>query len=530
MELYYEISEGIICHGHALDVLRSMDSESVQMCVTSPPYWGLRDYGLPPMVWDAQEGCEHEWGDELPPRGQSGWHTFEHKYHSPGSHKTTIGSKMKKTQDSQNKGHGQFCQLCGAWFGNLGLEPTPELYISHMVQIFRELKRVLRNDGTLWLNMGDSYVGGGRAGYSGNAYGGLEANRKKTADRIYGPPTGKIEGMKPKDLCGIPWILAFALRADGWFLRSAMPWVKRSAMPESATDRPSSALEYMFLLTKNSKYYFDMDAIRVDSQASEKTINRAKYGRYDADTGQAKRDYRTGKPDFLQKIGNDYGGQQRNFRNTDLFFESLKEPYGMIFCGDEMVGIDCNPQAMKEAHFATFAQKLITPCILSGSSERGACPDCLAPWARVIDKAVPELRDVESEYPGEHTIATRKYKHDESGPGSKTIGWKPSCGCYGTEPLSEIPKKDDDEGDSFYLARIAPILQERFNFLESWKPLKTIPCVVADIFGGSMTTAVVSHKHGRKFIMIELSKEYIDEIGIPRIEKATKQKGWNRFK
>ncbi len=188
---YYESPEGQIFHGSALDILRQMPSESVQMCVTSPPYWGLRDYGLPPMVWDAQEECEHEWGDEAiiacgnAPSDKSTLTTNSGQGPLPGNKYQAD----KKTDASQ----GQFCQKCNAWRGCLGLEPTPELYIKHMVQIFRELHRVLRNDGTLWLNMGDSYAGGGRAGYSGNAYGGLEANRKKQRIASMAPRPEKLK-------------------------------------------------------------------------------------------------------------------------------------------------------------------------------------------------------------------------------------------------------------------------------------------------------------------------------------------------
>lgn len=346
---------------------------------------------------------------------------------------------------------------------------------------------MLRTDGTLWLNLGDSYAGGGRN--SGNSW---EHTTDKQRSNVgsFTNPTTIPAGLKPKDLCGIPWRVALALQLDGWWLRSAMPWVKRSAMPESCSDRPASALEYMFLLTKSQKYYFDMDVIRKhQAPASESRYN------YSFTTTAGK----TGLADNLCSISvkqtkqNDgkerfrFNPSGRNFRNTDLFFESLKEPHGMIFCGDEMVGIDCNPQPMKESHFATFAPKLVEPCILAGTSERGCCSACGKPVERVVEK----IRNRNS-----WGVVNNPEALQNSGAGyplegragdvvSKTIGWQPGCKCN----------------------------------------VGTKPCVVLDIFGGAMTTAIVAHKHGRNFVMIELSESYIKDIGIPRIEKQTKQRG-----
>ncbi|MBC8395049.1 MAG: site-specific DNA-methyltransferase, partial [Deltaproteobacteria bacterium] len=150
-----------------------------------------------------------------------------------------------------------FCQLCGAWRGCLGLEPTPEFFIQHMVQVFREIRRVLRSDGTLWLNLGDSYAGGGR----GFGYGGKQDTNKGCEDV---PRSIVPDGLKPKDLCGIPWRVALALQNDGWWLRSDIIWHKPNPMPESVTDRPTKAHEYIFLLTKSAKYFYDADAIKED--------------------------------------------------------------------------------------------------------------------------------------------------------------------------------------------------------------------------------------------------------------------------
>ncbi len=440
------------------------------------------------MIWDAQEGCEHAWGEEKTIR----------KFGRHGDNAQCGNTKKDAMAAELNQ--GQFCQLCGAWRGCLGLEPNPELYIKHMVEIFSELRRVLRNDGTFWLNMGDSYAGGGRGGKNGCGKGSLEEGRYDKGQKI-GLPTGKIEGMKPKDLCGIPWMLAFALRADGWWLRSDIIWEKPNPMPESVTDRPTKAHEYLFLLTKSSKYFYDNEAIKEAHSPDGRKVTTTTIG-----PGAHK--------NHLGSAGHErWPNSGRNKRTVWTI----------------------PTQPMPEAHFATFPEKLIEPCILAGTSEKGCCVECEAPWKRITEKGEiisrgGSTKGVRAKIGNESGLLRNDNKDEKVCRESKTIGWKPSCGCYGTEPLPTIPKQGKDEDDIFYQTRIAPILQERKNLLDLWQPLKAIPCTALDIFGGSMTTAIVSHKHGRKFIMIELSKEYIDEIGIPRIEKATKQKGWNRFK
>lgn len=170
-----------LIHGDALSSLRQLPDESVQCCVTSPPYWGLRDYG-------------HE--------------------------------------------------------SQIGLEKTPEEYVERLVEIFHEMKRALRGDGTLWLNLGDSYAGGHGMGGKGNT-GALGSIDKRGRS-----------GVKPKDLIGIPWMVAFALRADGWYLRSDIIWAKPNPMPESVKDRPTKSHEYIFLLSKSERYYYDTEAIK----------------------------------------------------------------------------------------------------------------------------------------------------------------------------------------------------------------------------------------------------------------------------
>lgn len=196
----------LVFQGDVRSVLRSRPDRSVQCFVTSPPYWGLRNYGTKGQVW-------------------------------PGVHPPCNTHRWDKSGS---------CVWCAAWRGELGLEPTPELYVRHMVEVFREVRRVLRTDGTLWLNLGDSYS-------------------KKEYPRELKPktPAGlEFPGLKKKDLVGIPWAVAFALRDDGWYLRSDIIWYKTNASPESVKDRPTKAHEYIFLLTRSERYYYDIDAIR----------------------------------------------------------------------------------------------------------------------------------------------------------------------------------------------------------------------------------------------------------------------------
>ena len=339
-----------------------------------------------------------------------------------------------------NKGHGQFCQKCQAWRGSLGLEPTPELYIQHIVQVFKEIWRVLRKDGTVWLNLGDSYA-------SQPASTGISFRR----DRAVVVPRGRnLEGLKPKDLCGIPWRVALALQADGWWLRSDIIWSKKNPMPESVTDRPTRSHEYLFLLAKSQKYFYDNEAVR------EKGPQLGHY-RKDGRSGSANSettltDEKMVNPGFREKFDNPAG---RNLRSV---WTIATQPF-------------------PDAHFATFPEKLVEPCIKAGTSEKGCCPECGAPWVRVVEKKGTATRPgKESKYVDENGNDMRG---DNSGHlkqrvivESKTIGWKPSCDC-----------------------------QMRGG---------GIPCTVLDPFGGSGRTAIVAKKLGRKCIIIELKGEYCE--------------------
>jgi DNA modification methylase len=295
---------------------------SVQCVVTSPPYWGLRDYGLPASVWDADEACAHVWGADLAARGGSGWDTF--------ADYRTDGRAGKRAIGEWDVKHGAFCQRCPAWRGVLGLEPTPELYVAHVVQCFREIRRVLRGDGVVWLNLGDSYFATGRGPSDLAPDRGFHTAVTRENFPLNG--TYRHATLKQKDLVGIPWRVAFALQADGWYLRADVIWAKPNPMPESVTDRPTKAHEYLFLLAKSERYFYDGEAIREAPAGYDRRGGRAPY--------TANSDHHNGSPSFHQMAVNG--------RNRRSVWTIGTEPF-------------------PDAHFATFPEALVIPCVLAGS-------------------------------------------------------------------------------------------------------------------------------------------------------------------
>lgn len=232
-----------VIQGDCLEVLKTLPDSSVNCCVTSPPYYGLRDYGTGKWVG----------GDPDCP----------HRRLSKFSENTITGHAQ--TELVGNVGDAIFkkiCPLCGAIRedNQIGLEETPEEYIEKLTLVFRQVKRVLKDDGTLWLNIGDSYCGTGSKGDWVDPKYSDGRNEQKVS------VTQKVKGCKSKDLIGIPWMLAFALRSDGWYLRQDIIWHKPNPMPESVRDRCTKSHEYIFLLSKKPHYYFDYEAIQEDSK------------------------------------------------------------------------------------------------------------------------------------------------------------------------------------------------------------------------------------------------------------------------
>jgi DNA modification methylase len=380
--------------------------------VTSPPYWGLRDYGIPPSVWGGVVDCNHEFSVETSSTevGKGNW-----AQGTNGRGEEQPGGIEAKREPIRSKATCGFCSTCRAWRGCHGLEPTIQLYLKHSVMIFEEVRRVLKADGTCWVNLGDSYASLA-GGYNAEGSMGVSHSKrisKKTMgavlkDTSLKPPVG----LKPKDLCGIPWRVAFALQAAGWYLRCDIIWHKPNPMPESVNDRPTKAHEYLFLLSKNGRYYYNIDAIR--EEASWNTHARRSRAEMDHksnpddkkngirpykvpdgwDTtkgegghgtihkqGRAKgpdsyngSDFRKGKKAQVhENVGQSERRQHRKLamqgpenrvKNNGSFEEAM---CGMVETRNKRSVWTVASHPFKEAHFATFPPDLILPCILAGS-------------------------------------------------------------------------------------------------------------------------------------------------------------------
>ena len=322
--------------GDCSEVLKTLPDGIADTCVTSPPYYGLRDYGTGTWV-GGDPNCPHRRMSKYSDNTITGHHQEE----LAGN----VGDAIYKT----------VCPLCGAVREDkqIGLEETPEEYIEKLVQVFREVKRVLKDDGTLWLNIGDSYWGSGSRGYDFTGKlteaSKLQEGSKGTINLSNIPKlVGNVDGYKNKDLIGIPWMLAFALRNDGWYLRQDIIWHKPNPMPESVKDRCTKSHEYIFLLSQKPKYYFDYEAIQEDSVCKDDKRfgeGRIEYGNKIAEIGGVTTDGIN--PSFVTI------NEKRNKR--DVWSVTTK--------------------AVKEAHFATFPEDLITPCILAGSRVGGVVLD-----------------------------------------------------------------------------------------------------------------------------------------------------------
>ena len=258
-----------ILNGDCIEMMRTLPEKSINCCVTSPPYFGLRDYG-------------HE--------------------------------------------------------GQIGLEETPDAFVQKLVEVFREVKRVLKDDGTLWLNLGDSYVGTGAKGEHKDPK--HPEGRNAQSDT---PKNNKVAGLKSKDLIGIPWRVAFALQSDGWYLRQDIIWHKPNPMPESVQDRCTKAHEYIFLLSKCSKYYYDIEPIREDIKPTSGKINGAPL-----------------RGEHILECGG---------RKTE------KREYKEIKGANKRSVWSVNTKSYDGAHFATYPPELIRPCILAGCPKGGVVID-----------------------------------------------------------------------------------------------------------------------------------------------------------
>jgi DNA modification methylase len=436
-----------ILTGDCFRLVKRLPARSVHCIVTSPPYFGLRDYETKPRVWGGKRKCPHSWGPTLPG-------------HHDGQVEQTKWQTAKAAGAGGRASAGAFCRHCGAWRGSFGLEPTHDLYVAHLVLLFRRLWRVLRDDGVVWLNLGDSYNN-----YRVGNAGGMPANTVHKHQR-HGQPDFEIgcprranrqPGLKNKDLCGIPWRVALALQAAGWYLRSDVVWAKGvsfcpaysgTSMPESTRDRPSRTHEYLFLLTKQPHYFYDQLA------ASEATVQPE---RMRAD----------------RVSGNKY-------------VAGIKHSDGSVFTGATRRNLRSvwaiNPHPFRGAHFAVFPQALVEPCIKAGTSEHGCCPKCGAPWERIIKRHNPSKWAADPEHTRNWANTHQKTSNPQSSQSlrrqdgavystARMLGWRPTCKCG--------------------------------------KRRTPVPCTVLDPFNGSGTTGAAAVQLHRRYLGIELNPTYV---------------------
>jgi len=345
-----------IIQGNTLDILKQFPDECIDCVITSPPYWSLRDYGSETeVIWDGKEDCEHKWIEERTERPNSGGGRTEWAKEKLATKGTDNYSEYTNYGDRAT--YSKFCIKCGAWNGQLGLEPDFNLYIKHLIQIFNEVKRVLKKTGTLWVNIGDTYY--------------TKSGSNFEHDNKCNNIKDKMQGKKPlqsKCLCQIPSRFSIAMTDNGWILRNEIIWFKRNCMPSSTKDRFTVDFEKVFFFVKNKKYYFEQQY----ESLKEISIKRAEYGWH-------------GKK-LLN--GKSYNGL------SDM--EKMGERFAPIQGRNKRCVWDIPTQSYNESHFATFPEELVKPMIMAGCPKDGVVMDIFAGSGTALKVA----RDLRRDYVG----------------------------------------------------------------------------------------------------------------------------------
>ena len=421
-------------YANANAALLPLADKSVHMIATSPPYFGLRSYAT-------GDNKHAELGAE--------------KVHDCGSwaRRTIIGYRAAPEFEEDGDGNMMIVGSLPEPIYGPPEKPCGACYVCNLRTWAREMHRVLRDDGVMFLNLGDSYASSGKAGpvsdkstWHGGVYDTIPIGRAPTAP-----------GLKHKDLCGIPWRVALALQSDGWYLRSDIIWAKPNSMPESVTDRPTKSHEYIFLLTKRARYYWDGEAVKEKSQSDDRT-----------------RTY-TGEKKALIVQGNNHGPNSMHRPENALTYVTANRNLRTVW--------NVATQPYSGAHFATWPAALVETMVKAGTSERGVCPTCGAPWRRVVDKgeAVNAPRNPNDALPytangstnhGNGATTLHKVRTVEK------VEWRPTCAHADASP---------------------------------------IPAIVLDPFCGSGTTLLVARQLGRVGLGFDLSETYLRDNAAVRL-------------
>jgi len=484
----------VIC-GDCIEVMNQLPENSIHMVMFSPGYWGLRDYGMDSVVWGGDPNCDHEWiSKEV--------HHDNLRFRDPNDTASVGTDKNPEVYSEPDQEH-PFCQKCGAWRGQLGLEPDYRMYIQNLVEVGRAIKRVLRPDGSWYLNLGDTYAG------SGMGWGKKEGhyvNFEKVSEEILsnfpeGKPPHYETDIRAKCKMLMPHRVALALIDDGWICRNDIIWHKPNPMPSSVKDRLNVTNEFVFHFVQQGDYWYDLDAIREEPKTEwDPSFNRrvrdAKRGytedkaskgiigvkateremkKYD-DKGRLKRGYKTKEGEPHSQIS---GQEQHHGKDIDYSLKG-KNP------GDFW---EITTQPFPKAHFAVYPEELCLKPIKSSCPPK-VCARCGSPYERVTERVKGEVTeamrragsDSEGEYYGTETKdyeSSMAQKPSESKrrilqsmrQNVRTVGWRKTCGC------------ETDE---------------------------TKPGIVLDPMAGSGTTGLVAEKLGRDFVLIELNPDYVE--------------------
>jgi DNA modification methylase len=493
--------------GDVLDCLKEIPDGTIQCCVTSPPYFGLRDYGTG--RWEGGDPqCDHKSG------------RFE---------RGGLSSKQASNSGSGGDEAVHECPKCGAIRidQQIGLEQTTDEYISKMVAVFREVRRVLRGTGVCFINIADSYAGGG--GYFPESPSNIDGSKQSTNRGSIAIDCKRELGLiKPKDMMLMPFRLAIALQEDGWWIRDIIVWHKPGPMPSSVRDRCTSSWEPIIMMAKSARYFADMESVK--QYPANSTLSRLAQD-VDSQDGSLRANA-GGKTNGPMRAVGEIGGA--NLRNVWKF----------------------STEGTSDAHFACYPTELPSRCIKIGTSERGQCPHCGSPWERIVETIRrPTRPGADTKVTGDSDTEGNRdpQRHVTE---SRTVGFYPTCDCdrlpklpklpklprvYKTEPIG-IPGEganrgyrrpednrvhrnpegivvDESQMESYECESI-PIQEERLRLIKAAENVVTVPQIILDPFTGSGTTQKAARILGRHSIGCELNAKYVHEIAIAKIQDA----------